>query len=135
MSKGFNQVILIGNLGRDPELRHTKSGTPALTLSLAVGDRAKDANGNWTEVTHWIDCQFFNKSAELLHQYCSKGSRLHVKGRLVTREWTDKNGNKRRQYEVLGEDFVLLDSKNQQSAPAPQPAPQPEDFPSDDIPF
>ena len=138
MAKGFNQVTLIGNLGRDPELRQTKAGNPVTTIGLAINDRVKDANGNWTDVTHWIDCVYFGKSAEIIAEYCRKGSRLHVSGKLTTREFQDQSGAKRKVYEVRGESFVLIDSKGEQAAqPAPQPAPQPRgEFEDDgDIPF
>lgn len=136
MANGFNQVTLIGNLGRDPELRQTKAGNPVTTIGLAVNDRAKDANGNWTDVTHWIDCVFFGKAAETIAQHCGKGSRLHVGGKLTTREFQDQSGAKRKVYEVRGDSFVFLDAKGEQSPKqAPQPAPQPEGFPEDDIPF
>lgn len=136
MSKGFNQVTLIGNLGRDPELRQTKAGNAVTTLSMAINDRVKDAGGNWTDITHWIDCVYFGRSAEIISEHCAKGSRLHVSGKLTTREFQDQSGAKRKVCEVRGESFVLIDSKPEQSAqPAPQPAPQPEGFPDDDIPF
>ncbi|HEX7879576.1 MAG TPA: single-stranded DNA-binding protein, partial [Candidatus Eisenbacteria bacterium] len=90
-SRGVNKVILVGNLGADPEIRYTTSGTAVATLRLATTESWMDKSGERTERTEWHRVIVWGKSAETASQYLSKGKQLYVEGRLQTREWTDKD--------------------------------------------
>ena len=120
----LNKVLLIGNLGKDPEIRYTPDGTQVATFSLATGETWTDKSGNRQEHTEWHTIVAWNKLAELSKRYLSKGRQVYVEGRLRTREWNDKEGNKRRTTEVIASQMVLLGSRPQ-SAEAGSPAPQP----------
>jgi single-strand DNA-binding protein len=137
-----NKVILVGNLGRDPELRTTPSGQPVANFSLATNRRWRDRDGNRQEQTEWHDIVCWGRQAEVAGQYLTKGKQIYVEGRLQTRSWEDRqSGEKRYRTEVICENFQMLGSRggggyepgDQGRAPsAPAPAPTPED---DDIPF
>ena len=107
-SRGVNKVILIGNLGADPEIRYTTSGTAVATLRLATTESWMDKSGERTERTEWHRVIVWGKSAETASQYLSKGKQVYVEGRLQTREWTDKDGNKRFTTEINANQFVML---------------------------
>lgn len=97
----LNKVLLIGNLGGDPEVRYTQDGTPVCTLRLATNERYKNRNGEVQEHTEWHSIVLWGRLAENAKNYLRKGDRLYVEGRLRTREWQDKNGNARRTTEIL----------------------------------
>lgn len=97
-----NKVILIGNLGQNPELRYTNNQTAVATLRIATSDRRKDASGNWVEHTEWHSVVVFGKTAENCAQYLTKGRQVYVEGKLQTRKWQDKEGKDRYSTEVLG---------------------------------
>lgn len=120
----LNKVLLIGNLGKDPEIRYTPDGTQVATFSLATSETWNDKSGNRQEHTEWHTIVAWNKLAELSKRYLSKGRQVYIEGRLRTREWTDKEGNKRRTTEVIASQMVLLGSRPQ-SAEAGGAAPQP----------
>lgn len=108
-----NKVILIGNLGQDPEVRTTNSGLTVANMRLATSERTKDrATGEWTEHTEWHTVAAFGRTAEVLQQYAQKGRRLYIEGRLRTREWTDKEGGKRWSTEVIADRMQLLGSRD-----------------------
>lgn len=111
MSYGLNKVMLIGNLGGDPELRYTESNIPVASFSLATNESYKDQNGNLVERTEWHRCVAWRKLAELFGEYLKKGSKVYVEGKLQTRSWDDKEGNKRYTTEIVVNDFMFLDSK------------------------
>ena len=90
-----NRVTLVGNLGRDAEIRNTNSGMQVATLRLATTDRRKGADGNWQDHTEWHSVVCFDKLANLMERFGKKGKQLYVEGRIQTREWTDKDGQKR----------------------------------------
>lgn len=98
-----NKVILIGNLGADPEIRYTQSGTAVATLSLATGRKWKDRDGNLQEETEWHRVIVWAQSAEYCNNYLSKGSKIYVEGRLQTRKWQDQNGNDRWTTEIIAQ--------------------------------
>jgi single-strand DNA-binding protein len=142
----LNKVLLIGNLGKDPEVRFTQDGSPVATFSLATSETWNDKSGNRQEHTEWHTVVAWNKLADLAKRYLSKGRQVYIEGRLRTREWNDRDGNKRRTTEVIASQMVLLGSRSQgmdASAAAPLQAPksasEPEtvDMPigDDDIPF
>ena len=103
-----NKAILVGNLGRDAEMRFTSGGTPVATVSLATTERFNDREGNKKEDTQWHRIVIWGKTAESLHEYLTKGKQIYVEGRLQTRQWDDKDGNKRYTTEIRGDRIVLL---------------------------
>ncbi len=140
-----NKVILIGNLGRDPELRYTASGQGVANFTLATNERWRDKDGNNQERTEWHRIVVWGKSAENCAQYLQKGRSVYVEGRLQTRDWEDKEGNKRQTTEVVAQNVTFLGSREGArggSAPTtPSQAPPSQAPPSqappegDDIPF
>lgn len=113
MAKGFNKVILMGNLTRDPETRTTPSGQNVTNFSLAVNRTWKGSDGSQQEAVSYIDCVAWGKPGEIIAQYVGKGRPLLVSGRLEQRSWDDKDsGQKRSKVEVIVEDFNFVDSGN-----------------------
>ena len=110
MARSLNQVTLMGNLTRDPELRQTPTGQNVTSFSLALNRAYKSANGEWQEATDYIDCVCWGPLAERVSQYLSKGRRCLVQGRLQSRSW-EQDGNKRSKVEVLANDVTFLDSR------------------------
>ncbi len=106
-----NKVILIGNLGRDPELRYTQSGTAVATLNMATSRRRKDQDGNYMDETEWHRVVAWAKTAEFCGNYLSKGHKVYVEGRLQTRKWTDQNGVDRYTTEIVAENLQSLTPK------------------------
>ena len=106
---GVNKVILVGHLGRDPELRYAQSGTAVANATLATTERRKDRDGNWGDHTEWHRLVFFGKTAETLARYCKKGKQLFIEGSLQTRDWEDKEtGQRRYMTEVRVNQMVML---------------------------
>jgi single-strand DNA-binding protein len=103
-----NKVILIGNLGRDPEMRYLPSGDAVANFSIATTERWKDKNGEMQEQTEWHRIAFFGRQAEVCGEYLRKGSSVYVEGRLQTRKWTDKDGNERYTTEIRGDRMQML---------------------------
>ncbi len=108
MAKSVNKVILIGNLGKDPELKHTSSGTAVATMTLATNERFKDKSGEWQDKTEWHNVVLWQRLAEVASEYLKKGRSVYVEGRLQTRSWEDKQGQKRYTTEIVASDLVLL---------------------------
>lgn len=137
MSKGINKVILIGNLGRDPETKYTAGGTAVTNIAVATSESWKDKqSGQQQERTEWHRVVFFNKLAEVAGQYLKKGSKVYVEGKLVTRSW-EKDGQKHYSTEIHAHEMQMLDGRaggdqasadapaqSQQRAPRQQQAPQ-----------
>ncbi len=107
-----NKVILIGNLGADPEMRSTGSGMAVCNLRVATSTRRKDRDGNWTDHTEWHNVVVFGRTAENINQYCRKGKQLFIEGRLQTRKWQDRDGNDRYSTEVVGENVKFLGGRD-----------------------
>jgi single-strand DNA-binding protein len=103
-----NKAILVGNLGRDAEMRFTAGGTPVATVSLATTERFNDREGNKKEDTQWHRIVIWGKTAESLHEYLTKGKQIYVEGRIQTREWTDKEGKPAKTTEIRADKIVLL---------------------------
>ena len=103
-----NKVILVGNLGRDAELRYTPGGAAVATLNMATTETWTDKSGQKQEKTEWHRVVFWGKVAESLTEYLTKGKQVYVEGRLETRQWNDKDGNKRYTTEIKGDKIVLL---------------------------
>ncbi len=112
MAKGVNKVFLLGNVGKDPEIRATASGMNVATFSLATADRAKDAQGNWADKAEWHNLVCFDKLAETAKNYVKKGSQLFVEGKITTRSWDDKeSGQKKYRTEIIVNDFTFVGTK------------------------
>ena len=103
-----NKAILVGNLGRDAEMRFTAGGTPVATVSLATTEKFTDRDGQKREDTQWHRVVIWGKTAEAIHEYLTKGKQIYVEGRLQTRKWTDKDGIEKYTTEIRGDRVVLL---------------------------
>ncbi|HSW99801.1 MAG TPA: single-stranded DNA-binding protein [Patescibacteria group bacterium] len=112
MARSVNQVILLGNLTRDPELRQTPNGQSVCSFSLALNRAYKTQSGEWQEATDYIDCVAWGPLAERVSQYLSKGRRALVQGRLQSRSW-EQDGQKRSKVEVLANDVTFVDSRGE----------------------
>ena len=115
MARGVNKVILIGNVGQDPDVRFLQSGNPVCNLRIATSDSWTDKqSGQRQERTEWHSVVLFNKLAEIAQQYVHKGSRLYIEGRLQTRKWQGQDGQDRYATEIVAGDMQMLDSKGGQ---------------------
>lgn len=117
-----NKVILVGRLGRDPELRYTASGTAVANFSVATDERWGSGNEAQRK-TEWHNVVAWSKLAEICNQYLTKGSLIFIEGRLQTRDWEDKNGNQRRTTEVVASDMKMLGGKREGDSPVEQEVP------------
>lgn len=109
MSRGINKVILIGNLGADPEMRYMPSGNAVANISLVTSESWKDkTTGETQERKEWHRISFFNRLAEVVGEYCRSGSKIFVEGRLQTRKWQDQNGADRYTTEIIGNELLML---------------------------
>lgn len=155
MARGVNKVILIGNLGRDPEIRYMPNGGAVANLALATSEVWKDKNtGEQQEKTEWHRVVLFRRLAEIAGEYLKKGSKVYIEGKLQTRKWQDNQGQDRYTTEIVGNELQMLDSRGAgvggssfSSAPASVPDQQPQSQPNnmpdmvpagdfdDDIPF
>lgn len=106
-----NKVILIGNLGRDPEVRYLPSGDAVANFSMATTEKWKDKGGEMQEQTEWHRISFFGRQAEICGEYLKKGSSVYVEGRLQTRKWTDKEGHERTTTEIRGDRMQMLSGR------------------------
>jgi single-strand DNA-binding protein len=112
----LNKVMIIGNLGKDPEVRHTASGTAVATFSIATSERFKNKQTNeWEKKTEWHNIVLWDKQATLAGQYLTKGSTIYLEGRLQTRKWQDKNGTDRYTTEIVGSSLEFLSTKGEGS--------------------
>jgi single-strand DNA-binding protein len=139
----INRVVLVGNLTKDPELRHTPSGTPVCSLRIAVNSRRRDESGQWVDKPNYFDVSIFGNQAESSAQYLSKGRPVGIDGRLDWREWEAQDGSKRQAVQIIAESVQFLGSRGEggdggnQFVPAGAAA-DTADFPQtadDDIPF
>ncbi len=105
---GVNKVILIGNLGRDPEMRYTQNNTPVANFTLATSEQWTDRNGERQERTEWHRIVVWGRLAEICGQYLQKGKQVYIEGRLQTREWEDQNGQKRYTTEIVAREMQML---------------------------
>jgi single-strand DNA-binding protein len=117
----LNKIVLIGNLGRDPEMTYTEAGVTVTKFSLAVNRRLKDQEGERREETTWFSVVAFNQLAELMNTYLRKGAKVYIEGRMTSREYTDKEGNKRTAWDVVASEMEMLDPKGaREDARAPE---------------
>jgi len=156
--KSVNKVILIGNLGKDPELKYTPSGTPVAKFPLATNERFKDKDGQWQDRTEWHNITAWARTAEIAGEYLKKGGKVYIEGSLRTHSWDDKqSGQKKYMTEVVVNDMVLLGGRGEgmtddsgggrsrgasaggnnfdQRAPEPEHAPASTPISDEDIPF
>ncbi|PLX99830.1 MAG: single-stranded DNA-binding protein [Desulfuromonas sp.] len=141
-----NKVILVGNLGKDPELRYTSSGTAVATFSLATSERYKDRSGEQQEKTEWHNIVTWRNLAEICGKYLHKGKQIYIEGRIQTRSYDDRDGNKRYITEIVADQMQMLGSRGDDGGgrsrggddfdqrPEPQ-VEEPSFNPDDDIPF
>ena len=154
MGRSVNKLILLGNVGKDPESRQTNSGTTVVTFSIATSDRTKGRDGEYEERTEWHSCKAFGKTAEVVSKYVHKGTKIYVEGKVQTNSWIDKHTDEKRyRTEVIVNDVCLIspsdddnskstrkpngtfkDGANDYVAP-PAQQPKPEEITDDDIPF
>ena len=158
MAGSVNKVILVGRLGKDPELKYTPSGAPVAKFSLATDDSFKDKTGEKQEHTEWHNIVAWNKLAEICGEYLTKGKLIYIEGTIRSRQWQDQSGNKRTSYEIIANQMQMLGSKSDspgggmnrpaQDRPAPERhapgaaspagesiAPSEPEISDDDIPF
>jgi len=157
--KSLNKVQLIGNLGKDPEVKYTPQGTPVAKFTLATNERYKDKEGQWQDRTEWHNVVLWQRLAEIAGEYLKKGGKVYIEGRLQTHSWDDKtSGQKKYMTEVIGSDLILLGGRGEgsesggggysrsaaaggnnnnfdQRSPEPEPAAASSPISDEDIPF
>lgn len=141
MVKSVNKVILVGNVGQDPEVKYTPSGIPVARLSLATNERFKDKNDHWQDRTEWHSIVAWQRLAEIVGEYVRKGTKLYIEGKLQTTSWQDRqSGEKKYRTEIVARDIILLGSRengeksavetsNEKSGPEPVSSVVDEDIP------
>ena len=151
MAKGVNKAILVGNVGKDPEIRYTQTGTAVANFTLATTEKVKRKD-QWEDHTEWHNIVAWGKTAETCSQYVKKGTQLYLEGRIQTRKWQDKEGNNRYSTEIVVNQMVLLSrgpgarGEGAEHPGAPGPRPAADEFPgppadeggfdpNDDVPF
>jgi len=149
MSRGtVNKVILIGRLGKDPDMRYAPSGNAVVNFSVATNHNSKDSDGNWSVQTEWHNVTAFGRQAEFAGEYLKKGRLVFVEGRLQTRSWEDQNGQKKYRTDIIAFEVQALGSKSEsetsepvkeETAPPPPASEEPNDteppVEEDDLPF
>jgi single-strand DNA-binding protein len=113
MARGLNKVMLIGNLGKDPEMKYTPQGTAVTTFSMAVSRSRKSPDGQLIDETEWFRVVAWERLAETCNEFLRKGSKVYIEGRLQTRKWTAQDGQERQMVEVVANEMLLLDSRQQ----------------------
>lgn len=138
----FNKIILVGNLGRDPELRYTPQGTPVCSFTVATNEKRKDRAGEAQDFTTWFRVTLWGRQAETASQYLTKGRPVYIEGRLRLEEWTDRDGKQRYTLEVHATDMQFIGGGRGDEAPysggktaSTEHAPAEADLSDDDIPF
>jgi single-strand DNA-binding protein len=116
MSRGLNKVMVIGHLGRDPEMRYTPSGRPVTTFTIAVSRSWNTADGERRTETEWFNIVAWGNLAEICKQYLYKGQQIYIDGRLQTRRWEDKEGQKHTSVEVVANEMMMLGERRENSA-------------------
>jgi len=139
----FNKIILVGNLGRDPELRYTPQGTPVCSFTVATNERRRDKSGESQDLTTWFRVTLWGRQAEAASQYLTKGRPVYIEGRLRVEEWTDRESRSRYTLEVHATDMQFIGGRADDAASHARPEPEhssgdthtPDDIKDDDIPF
>jgi single-strand DNA-binding protein len=117
MARGLNKVMIIGNLGKDPEMKYTQQGKPVTTFSVAVSRTRRDADGQMKDETEWFRVVAWEKLAETCNEYLRKGSKVYIEGRLQTREYQAQDGQTRQSVEIVANEMLILDSRQQGGSP------------------
>lgn len=141
--RGLNKVTLIGNLGRDPEIRYTQAGVAVANLSIATSESWKDKDGNRQERTEWHRIVLWDQLAKIAEQYLTKGRQIYLEGRLQTRKWTGKEGEEKFTTEIRCDQLIMLGGDRQEGQPRQTPPeathehapPEPFQATDDDVPF
>jgi single-strand DNA-binding protein len=131
---GVNKVILVGNLGKDPEVRYLEGGIAVASFSLATTEVHKDKTGNRTEQTEWHHIVVWRSLAEIAEKHLKKGMTIYLEGKLRTRSWDDKEGRKRNSTEIVGDTFTILSKKENNTLPPNEPTSNSPKT-GDDLPF
>ncbi len=129
----LNKIMLIGNLGKDPDFNVTPEGTPVAKFSMAVSRNAKNRNGERVKETEWFNIVAWRQLAEICEKYLHKGSKVYIEGRLTQRKYTDKEGIQRTAIEVIANDMQMLDSKESSGGSSSYATSMPSSAPSDDF--
>ena len=135
MAGSLNKVMIIGNVGRDPEMRYLPNGTPVTNFTVAVNRRYSTPDGEKKEETEWFRIVLWRQLAEIANQYVTKGQSVYIEGRLQTRTWEGQDGQKRTQVEIVAQVMQMLGSRPRAGAPGEEAAPADQDVEVDDIPF
>ncbi|MEQ8909017.1 MAG: single-stranded DNA-binding protein [Vicingaceae bacterium] len=115
---GINKVILVGNLGKDPEVRHLENGASVANFPIATTETYKDKNGNRQEQTEWHNIVLWRGLAQVAEKYLNKGSQVYIEGKIRSRSWQDKEGNTRYTTEIVGDNMTMLGGRNNDNSPA-----------------
>lgn len=129
MSRGLNKVMIIGNLGRDPEMRYTPSGRPVTTFSVATSRTWNTAEGEKRVETEWFNIVAWSSLAEICKQYLTKGQQVYIEGRLQTRHWDDTEGNKHTSVEVVASEMIMLGDRREAESSAIDEQVEEDEFP------
>lgn len=113
MARGINKVIIVGTVGKDPEMRYSQSGSALCSLSIATNEKWKDKNGEMQERTEWHRVKAFGKLAEIIGEYVKKGGQLYVEGKLRTEKYTDKQGVEKYSTDIIADEIMLLGGKSE----------------------
>ena len=128
MSRGLNKVMIIGHLGRDPEMRYTPSGRPVTTFSVATNRSWSTSDGERRTETEWFNVVAWSKLAEICNQYLSKGQQVYIEGRLHTRQWEDTNDIKRTSVEIVASEMIMLNERSTEENDITDSAPEEDEF-------
>jgi single-strand DNA-binding protein len=138
MSRGLNKVMIIGHLGRDPEMRYTPSGRPVTTFTVATSRSWNTVDGERHQETEWFNVVAWGNLAEICKQYLTKGQQVYIEGRLQTRRWEDKEGNKHNSVEIVANEMMMLGDRREASNNHPAESaeePEPTSTDEDEFPF
>lgn len=121
----INKAMILGRLGRDPEVRYTSGGAPVANISIATNSRSRDKSGEWQDVTEWHKIVLFNKNAEIAEKYLKKGGAVYIEGRIQTRSWEDQqSGQKRYSTEIIADQLKMMGGRDNQITDAPDDKPE-----------
>ncbi|GBD05252.1 MAG: hypothetical protein AA908_09055 [Chlorobi bacterium NICIL-2] len=135
MARTLNKVMLIGNVGRDPEIRYTPSGVPVASIRLATNEYSRDSEGQLQEYTEWHNIVAWRQLAEMTERLIQQGTKLYVEGRIRSRSYEDSSGTKRTSYEIIADSIIVLSGRKDASAPGEQTSDSAEESAGGDVPF
>ncbi len=135
MARTLNKVMLIGNVGRDPEIRYTPSGVPVASIRLATNEYSRDSEGQLQEYTEWHSIVAWRQLAEMAERLIQQGTKLYVEGRIRSRSYEDSSGTKRTSYEIIADSIIVLSGRKDATAPGEQASDSAEESAGGDVPF